>query len=245
MENLESIRRRPGGEMANRVLNFILITDCSGSMGDMGKIQELNNAIRGAIPLMQKAVADCADVEVGVRAIKFASGAEWHIGQPTKVDDLKWIDLGASGVTEMGKALSLVADELDPARMPSHGCPPILVLVSDGQPTDDFDAGLQRLMNVPWGARALRLAVAIGRDADLDVLRRFIGNPEIDVLQANNPDKLADVIRDVTATALVTATRPPTRVMPSPTAAPASIAKPALPSPGTQASAGCNPNTVW
>jgi hypothetical protein len=59
--------------------------------------------------------------------------------------------------------------------MEARALPPVLVLISDGQPTDDFDRGLRALMREPWGRKAVRLAIAMGHDADLDVLQQFIG----------------------------------------------------------------------
>jgi hypothetical protein len=47
-----------------------------------GKIQVLNTAIREAIPLMQKEANENPNAQVLVRALKFSSGAQWHIAQP-------------------------------------------------------------------------------------------------------------------------------------------------------------------
>ena len=144
------MKKRPGGELATRPLHFIWIADSSGSMDTDGKIQALNTAIREAIPHMQKVADDNPNAQVLVRAIQFASGAQWHISQPTPVDDFKWTDLSAQGETDMGKALSMVADQLKIPPMTDRALPPVLVLVSDGQPTDDFNKGLQELMEQPW-----------------------------------------------------------------------------------------------
>jgi len=51
----------------------------------------------------------------------------------------------------------------------------VLVLISDGAPTDGFERGLATLMAEPWARKAVRLAIAIGHDADLEVLQQFIG----------------------------------------------------------------------
>jgi uncharacterized protein YegL len=68
----------PGGEMSGRPLHFIWIADCSSSMsGD--KIEALNAAIHEAIPEMRKVAASNPHANVRVRAIKFSSGATWHI----------------------------------------------------------------------------------------------------------------------------------------------------------------------
>src|ERR1700730_6926746 len=93
------LSNRPGGELASRPLHFIWIADCSGSMAN-GKIQELNFAIHEAIPQMQRVANENTNANVLVRAIKFSSGAQWHISQPTPIAEFKWIDLTADGVTD-------------------------------------------------------------------------------------------------------------------------------------------------
>ncbi len=35
--------------------------------------------------------------------------------------------------------------------MGERALPPVLVLISDGQPNDDFDSGLKELLSKPWG----------------------------------------------------------------------------------------------
>jgi uncharacterized protein YegL len=197
---------RPGGELATRPLHFIWIADCSGSMEMDGKIQALNTAIREAIPHMQKVVDENPNADVMVRAVKFSNGAQWHISQTTKVADFKWADLTADGVTDMGKALRMVAEQLKV--LPERGLPPVLVLISDGQPTDDFDGGLKEILNQPWGKKAVRIAIAIGEDADLDVLQKFINNPEIKPLRAKTPEALVRYIKWVSTAVLKSASSP-------------------------------------
>lgn len=97
--------------------------------------------------------------------------------------------------TDMGAALRLAAAELQLPRLPEHALPSVVVLVSDGQPTDDFTGGLAALMAAPWGQQAVRLAIAIGRDADHAILQRFIGHRDHRPLQANNAEALAQHIR--------------------------------------------------
>jgi uncharacterized protein YegL len=202
------MNKRPGGELSTRPLHFIWIADCSGSMKEDGKIQALNMAIREAIPHMQKVADENPNADVLVRAIKFSSGAQWHISQPTKVADFKWVDLKASGVTDMGKAFSMIAEQLKIPPMTERALPPVLVLISDGQPTDSYERGLQELMDQPWGTKAVRIAIAIGADADYDVLQKFIGHVEIKPLQANNPEALVNYIKWVSTAVLKSASSP-------------------------------------
>src|SRR5262249_40848612 len=158
------------------------------------KIQELNNAIKEAIPHMQNEAKDHDNAELLVRVVKFSSGAEWHVAQPTPIGSFTWSGLSADGVTDLGRALRPVARGRKPANMPDRGLPPVLVLISDGQPTDDFKGGLQELMQQPWGKRAVRVAIAVGHDAVAEPLQQFIGNPELKPLPANNPEQLVKAI---------------------------------------------------
>lgn len=206
-EMSDVVVERPGGKIAQRELHFIWIADCSSSMSGE-KINALNQAISESIPHMRDVASTNAHAQVLVRAVSFADGAQWHISQPTPVEDFTWPRLSPSGLTDMGRALSLVAEELRVDRLGERGFPPVLALITDGHPTDDFDRGLAELMANPWGKRAVRVAIAIGHDADHDVLQRFIGHPEIKPLQANNPERLKDYIRFVSTTVLKAASAP-------------------------------------
>lgn len=225
--------RRPGGELASRPLHFFWICDCSGSMQADGKIQSLNNAIKEAIPHTQNAANENPNAQVFVRAVRFSDGAQWHVAQPTAVADFRWTDLSAGGLTDMGKALALVADQLRMPPMTDRALPPILVLVSDGQPTDDWAAALKQLLDLPWGKRAVRIAIAIGEDADHGPLNAFIANPEVPVLQANNSETLVNYIRWASTAVLKAASAPmsQTRAGIASGLVPVPAPPPAMPSP--------------
>lgn len=222
---------RPGGELATRPLHFIWMADCSGSMAVDGKIQSLNTAIKEAIPNMQAVADENPNAQVLVRAVKFSDGAQWHVSRPTDIAEFKWEDLQAGGVTAMGRALTIVADQLRIPPMTERALPPVLVLISDGQPTDDFSGGLQALMSEPWGRKAVRVAIAIGEDADHEVLKKFIANPELEPLQANNPESLIKYIRWVSTAVLKSASSPASQSIHS-TAAGFHVPIPAVPDAG-------------
>lgn len=198
--------KRPGGEIANRPLHFVWIVDCSGSMaGD--KIQSLNYAIRQTIPDMKTAADDNPTAQLLVRTVKFSTGAQWVTAAPLEIDDYDWNDLIASGVTDLGKAFELVADQLKIPPMSERALPPVLILLSDGQPTDDYKKGLTVLQGLPWGKKSVKIAISIGQDADNAVLEEFTGNKEL-VLQANNPQALVKMIKWASTVARVVSAPP-------------------------------------
>jgi len=174
------------------------------------KIQSLNMAIRESVPHMQQVAEDNPHAEVFVRAVKFSNEPEWHI-EPTPIARFRWRDLEAlpAGRTNMGKALNLVAEQLKVPPMPERALPPVLVLVSDGYPSDDFEAGLKTLMTEPWGQKAVRMAIAIGSDVDYEVLQRYIGRPDLIPLQANNAEDLVSCIMWVSTAVLKYVSSPP------------------------------------
>ncbi len=204
---------RPGGELAKRPLQFIWLCDCSHSMAGK-KIQSLNFAINQAIPAMRQVAEDNPNVTVQVRAITFANGAKWHHEDPTDVEDFIWVDVDTWGVTDMGQAIDLACDALETERMPPRGLPPVLVLISDGQPTDNYEPALDRLVRLPWGAKSVRVSIAIGDDADTDVLQKFMGGDarEMKPLIARDADDLVKFIRWASTVPLSAASSPASRL---------------------------------
>jgi uncharacterized protein YegL len=186
---------RPGAQLARRPLHFFLLADCSGSMAASGKMTALNTAIREVLPHLSETAEGNPHAEVTVRAIGFSTGARWHVGEPTHPDELVWEDLEPGGYTDLGSAIDLLCSALTMPPMEERALPPAIVLVSDGMPTDDFAEAQARLLALPWGARAVRMAVAIGQDAAYDTLTAFIADPSVEPVTASNPEQLLMALR--------------------------------------------------
>ena len=173
-----------GGAVSKRELKIYWLVDISGSMyGE--KIATVNRAIRVVIPELQDASDENPEIQMYVRAMKFGSGAQWHTNE-TKIEDFKWHDLSVTGVTDMGAAMKMMAQELTPERMGQRAIPPVLILMSDGEPTDDYDGGLKDLLGQKWAQKSVRIAIAIGQDANTDELSKFCSHPK------ENPPLVAD-----------------------------------------------------
>lgn len=218
---------RPGARLAARPLHFVFLLDGSGSMGADGKIDALNDAIRGALPHLRDLADQNPFVDLLVRAIVFADGARWHLAEPTPVRDVAWSPVVAGGFTDLGAALVKVSQVLQVPPMELRAFPPVLVVISDGRPTDDFERGLAALLAQPWGKRAVRLAIAIGTDADLDVLQQFIDDPALRPFTAGDPEQLAYLVRFVSTAASQLASTPAGESVER------AIPEPALPKPAT------------
>ena len=208
-----STKNRPGGELAARPLHFIWIVDCSGSMGLDNKIESLNSAIREAIPHMQEVAEDNPNAEILMRVVTFSSGAQWHVATPTPVDQFKWEDVVLGSVTDMGAALRLVAEQLKIPPMSTRALPPVLVLVTDGMATDDFAGGLHELLSLPWGKKAVKIAIAIGDDPSEETLEKFMGmHGELKPLRAHNAEQLVNYIKWASSAVVQAASSPLSQV---------------------------------
>lgn len=202
------MKMRPGGELATRPLEFIWLADCSISMKYNGKMDALNDAIKKSIPHMREIAYENPNAQVFIRAIKFSSGAEWHIKDSTPIESFEWSDLAVEGVTDLGAALKLLKGALKVSSMSERALPPVIVLISDGQPTDDYKAGLLELMEEPWAVKAVKIAIGIGRSANKRILKEFCGENGIDVLSADNAETLVEYIKWVSTVVLQAASSP-------------------------------------
>ena len=158
----------PEGEVVKRSLQFFWLTDYSGSMKGT-KIATLNLAIREAIPEVRRALTSHPEVQIMMRAIKFSDTAEWYVGpEPVPLDRFIWQELSTDGNTATSQAINLLASELTIEKMPRRGYPPVCVLISDGYCTDpgeEYIKAIDQLDKLPWGKKAVRMAIAVGSNA--------------------------------------------------------------------------------
>ena len=190
MTRVTPYSRMPGGGISRRPLHFIILADCSGGMKGE-KIQALNYAIADMMPHLAAWERDQEQAQVFVRAVAFATEPWWHIPDPQPVAQIRWKPLQPvpRGLTNMGPAFAMAAEALGPGRIERRALRPALLLITDGLATDPpggIEAGLATLMAQPAGKAALRLAIAIGRDAQSATLDRFIGDPSVPVLVADS-----------------------------------------------------------
>lgn len=181
---------------AARPLPVIVLADVSGSMGVDGKIQSLNLAMRE----MLDAFKDESDLraEIHVSVIKFGGKADVHLPLG-RASDLSWSDLGANGGTPMGAAFELARLLIeDRNTVPGRAYRPTLVLISDGQPTDEWRPHLEALLKSERGGKAFRMALAIGADADHAVLQEFLADPEARVYRADEARQIRKFFQLVT-----------------------------------------------
>lgn len=186
--------RMPSGGVSARPLHFFWVVDCSGSMAGE-KIESLNAAVEECLPAMRSAAAENVGVQVKMRTLLFSTGAEWKEPDWTDLEQYSWDKIIVEdSVTDIGEAFKLLTGELSMPPMPQRALPPVVVLLSDGLPTDNYEPELEKLLKLPWAKKAVRIAIAIGSEIEDDVLEKFTGNKEL-ILHANNPTALVKMIK--------------------------------------------------
>jgi uncharacterized protein YegL len=168
-----------------RPLPVIILADTSGSMSVDGKIEALNASIKEMISTFSEEGRRQAEIQL---ALVTFGGPKAEMYEPLipahEVTDFK--PMVASGPTPMGGAFELVTELLeDQERIPSRAYRPVLVLLSDGLPTDDWKVGFEKLCNSDRAKKATRFAMAIGSDADESMLNDFVNDDEAPVFKAH------------------------------------------------------------
>lgn len=184
-----------------RTMTLFFLIDTSGSMSGT-KIGAVNDAIVNVLPMLEEISSNNPDAEIKVAALEFSNRTKWLYSEPKSVEDFKWIDVQAGGLTSLGEACQELSSKLSRSgymKSASGSYAPAIILLSDGGPTDNFDGGLQTLQGNNWFKNAIRIAIAIGDNADLNVLSRFTGNSE-GVIKVQNIEALKQIIRIVAVT---------------------------------------------
>ena len=168
-----------------RPLPVILLLDASGSMAESGKMEALNRAVQEMLAVF----AAEPDVRAGIQIGVIAFGGDVRVHLPlldAEQAKAQWQPLQANGNTPLGSTLAKLHAMLeDKSHIPSRSYRPSLVLVSDGQPNDEWEGPLKQLQESPRASKALRMAMAIGPDADVTMLQRFLNSTDARVFKGH------------------------------------------------------------
>ena len=188
-----------------KIMTLFYVVDTSGSMtGD--KIGSVNSAMEEAITVDLPDISTANDdAEIRVAIMQFSSGCSWITPSsgPIGIGDVIWNDFHPSGLTDLGAACveldkKLSRNEFLESQTGAYA--PVILLFSDGGPTDNWENGLEQLKKNNWFKHAIKIAIAIGEDADKTVLATFTGTPE-SVIAVNDKHTLKALIRKVSVRA--------------------------------------------
>ena len=189
-------------EVARRCMVLFFVVDTSGSMAGT-KIGAVNQAVAEVVPEIAKLSSDNADAEIKIAAMKFDNNAEWITPQPVEAENFRWDDLDVGGGTYLGEACRALCEKLSRNAFMQEATgsyAPAIFLMSDGEPLDEYQKELAKLKENKWFQKAIKVAIAIGEDADKDVLAEFTGTTET-VIEAHSPEALMKLIKFVSVRA--------------------------------------------
>ena len=178
-----------------RPLPVILLLDVSSSMKGP-KIESLNFAVKEMLKSFSK--VESTNMNIHVAIITFGNQVSLHT--PLKpVTEVEFTNLNAYGNTPLGQALTLCKELInDPKQLPNNAKRPIILLVSDGEPNGNWKEPFEDFINNGITSKCDRHSIAIGAEADYNVLERFLDGNEKHVLQAADADGIEQLFRTFT-----------------------------------------------
>ncbi len=180
-----------------RPLPVIIMADVSGSMSINGKIEALNQSLKDMIESFSSESRMKAEIHISV--VTFGEHVEEHIKLAPAFQVTQVEPLIASGRTPMGQACEMVQGMLeDKDLIPSRAYRPVIILASDGYPTDAYESAFNAFLNSERASKATRFALAIGTDADEELLSRFNNDVEAPLFYAKNATEISRFFRAVT-----------------------------------------------
>ena len=189
-----------------RPLPIFVLADTSGSMRGE-KINELNLALREMLNTLNAA----DDIRGKFQLSVIAFGGYVKVLQPlADIEGLILTELSAAGNTPMGQAFEMVREMIEDRNVvSSRAYTPTIVLISDGLPTDCTEEMYRRKNYFDWeplvdlhngerSSKCQRKALGIGENAEIDMLKSFIDNPEIPVIKTKDASGITKFFRWVT-----------------------------------------------
>lgn len=194
LDSVESVPRR--------TMTMFFMIDTSGSM-EGSKIGAVNSAMEEVMPIIGEISDNNPDAEIKIAVLDFSSDVKWLYDEPKTAANFQWRDVNADGLTSLGDACIHIEGKLHQSngfmKSASGSFAPVFILMSDGEPTDNYQVGLNKLKANNWFKSGLKFAIAIGDDANKDVLEEFTGSKEA-ILTVHNTEALKKIIRMVSVT---------------------------------------------
>ena len=190
-------------ETPRQICPIIFIFETSGCMSG-APIGAVNAAMVNVLPELTLMNNDSPTVEIKIAVMTFGSFAKWITPGLVDPGSCQWNGLNVYTGCVMGAAFK----ELNRVLSVSHGfmnhesgyVAPVLFLLSEDQPTDNYQYELQALKKNNWYKVAAKVAICYGYRSNDSVLLEFTGNVET-VLHTDDPEDLPDLIKFVTITA--------------------------------------------
>ena len=186
-----------------RRLPVYLLLDTSGSMSG-----EPIEAVKNGVQMMLHSLRQNPQaIETAYVSIITFDGEAKQIVPLTDLASFQMVDIKAQSTTSLGAALALLADkmELEITKTTTEqkgDWKPLTFIMTDGIPTDDWQAGFNKLKNINKG---LIVGCAAGSGADDSILKQITSS----VVRLDNADSesISKFFQWVTASISTTSTK--------------------------------------
>lgn len=168
--------------------------------GGKSRIDVLNEAVRRMLGTFTKEASQANEFLVSV--VTFGGTATLKQA-PVPASAFKYTDLPADGGTPLGAAIDVAKSLIeDREQTPARAYRPLVVLVSDGEPTDSWESKLASFIQDGRSAKCDRMALGIGDEATggcaRATLERFIAGTEHKVFEAKDAGEVHNFFKFVT-----------------------------------------------
>lgn len=189
-------------------LHVFYILDTSGSM-EGAKISALNHAMEECTEALKTLAKSNGDAKLKIAVMEFNSGCKWITsnGPEDLEEDFEYEYLEAGGLTDVGAALKELNSKLSRhafLNSMTGALMPVIIFMSDGYATDDYEKSLQEIRKNRWFARGTKIGFALGDDPDVKMISSVVGNSEA-VIKTTDLDLFKRLMKfaSVTASMLV------------------------------------------
>lgn len=185
-------------EVPRRTMVLFFLIDTSGSMSG-ARIGAVNTAVENVVPELKDLSESNADSQIKIAVLEFSTGVQWMYNDPVEAENFRWNYLDAGGLTSFGEACNELNSKLSRSAFMSDASgsfAPAIILISDGEPTDNYQDALNKLKQNNWFKKSIKVAIDIDGQANRLVLEEFTGNSEA-VLVSHDPNTLMKMIQFV------------------------------------------------
>lgn len=189
---------------SEKLMVVIFVVDCSKSMEDNGRIQAVNAALH-ELKFRLSEIKSNNNLDLKIAIMGFTSSAKWELAL-TPIDEVVLNSISVrAGLTEYGVVFRELNRVLSKDEFMNHvgkKAAPVIIFLTDGEPTDDYLPDLEKLMKNGWFSCANRSAILMGdafsNDIAKSAVEKFVSNPHTDVVSADDTTVVTEKITAAT-----------------------------------------------
>lgn len=188
--------------MPTRTLTLFILIDTSDSMRGE-KIALVNYAMKEISKIIKETSDAAPNANIEVAAATFGNGVNWISPKPQSPDEFinTWHDVRAGGLSSIGAALNELNQKMSRSEFLGQNyfgyLNPGVIILSNGNPTDSWQSALRTIKENYWFRDAIKVAFAVGDDANKQVLTDICGSTK-KVVAIENYESIENFIKFVT-----------------------------------------------